>query len=149
MKLSVAITKYGDMELPSSAESIMKGWTTLPKPKKIDMSVCIESQIDCEFSDLPLGDSTYISKLKKLIPELRLGYIDTKQDRRWRNCRPRFNHIHAKPKGWDKCPVPEGFILKIWNKQMDDRPSTSGSQITCWENVTMFQVTGLQEEWEL
>ncbi len=134
------------------SELARHGWLTPvpPEPKKIDLSVLISSGIDCEFWDKDKESQVYpIGTLLRIEAGTTTRYIDNLGDS-YKHCRPRMNgFIHASPTGWDKCPLPEGFTLKIWNRQMDDRPSTSGSQITFWVNVTMFQVTGLQEEWEL
>jgi hypothetical protein len=61
-----------------------------PANKVIDLSVLIDSQIDCEFSDD--GDVWATSNLSWLV---RSGdYVD-KAQHAWKYCKPRMNHIHA------------------------------------------------------
>ena len=139
MKLSEAITKFGDVTLYEA--SVLEAEPAMIAPKKIDMTACIESGIDCEFSD----DGCYVMPTidKVTCPE----DIDADAD----YVRPRMNgHPHASPTGWDKCPLPEGFKIAVW----DSRGSatnwlTNDCSLLVWENVRMFQVTGIAEGYEL
>ncbi len=114
--------------------------TIKPKPKKIDMSVCIESGIDCEFwdNDCPIPIDYTIAKIK----DMEVNYD---------NCRPRMNgHIHASPTGWDKCPLPEGFTVIVWDRYGHRTNwATNDCSLLKWENVAMFQVAGITKGWEL
>ena len=83
-----------------------------PAKKVIDLSVLIDSQIDCEFYNR--GNTSYIAKLETIIPSRDDGafvYINDK-GLYWDRCQPRMNHKHA----WqgDKCPLPEGFMVNAW-----------------------------------
>jgi len=121
-----------------------------PKTKRIDMSVCIESGIDCEFScslEQPEDVWSY-GKLKAIDGEDDMPHLT--HDNNWyEHCRPRMNHIHACPNGFDKCPLPEGFKIKWWFN-IDGESSESLSHCLMWDkNVTMFEVTGIAEGFEL
>jgi len=72
--------------------------------KVIDLSVLIESGIDCEFSE---GISWFFSTLKHHSNGV---YMDVTSSV-WDKCRPRMNHIHAWQGG--ECPLPEGFIVRL------------------------------------
>ena len=83
-------------------------WRIKPTNKVIDLSVLIESGIDCEFSD---SDETglFISKLSRQSgPSEEYRYYDG-EDTSWDECQPRMNHIHAWQGG--ECPLPEGFMV--------------------------------------
>jgi hypothetical protein len=79
--------------------------------KVIDLSVLIESGIDCEFDDR--GNTSAIAKLETIttsrVDEASL-YISAKGVY-WDRCRPRMNHKHAWQGG--ECPLPEGFIVRL------------------------------------
>ena len=86
-------------------------WRIKPTKKVIDLSVLIESGIDCEFRD-DIGERTTIGKLLE-INEYD-GYPYTTGNSRvdeYEQCQPRTHHIHA----WqgDDCPLPEGFIVRL------------------------------------
>ena len=90
-------------------------WRIKPTKKVIDLSVLIDSQIDCEFTDANEA-GIFISKVIKqsrrislALPEYR--YYDVDGDT-WNRCRPRMNHKHAWQGG--ACPLPEGFKVKVW-----------------------------------
>jgi len=143
VKLSEAITKLGDIEID---------FDKLESPnyelKKIDMSVCIESGIDCEFTDNERFYNSTISKLTK-------SNIIYWTEKNKKQCRPRMNHIHASPTGWDKCPIPKGFNIKIYWVTSQYMPlaceefSTYYEMERSWSNIVMFEVTGIAEGWEL
>ena len=113
-----------------SLGSVRQDWRIKPTKKVIDLSVLIDSQIDCEFKDLE-NDSWVIGKLHDL-PADHDG--DFKYWKRQDNsgcwydkCQPRMNHIHAWQGG--ECPLPEGFRVKVWFRNTlyapVDRPATS------------------------
>jgi len=118
-----------------------------PKLKKIDMSVCIESGIDCEFGREDKLDSLIIRKLISIDEQ---GNYITAFDWEYDFCRPRMNHIHASPTGWDKCPLPEGFIITIFK---DDGSPMSGRESSdkdnAWTVIRMFEITGIADGYEL
>ena len=82
-----------------------------PKTKKkvIDLSVLIESGIDCEFSD---DDRFDLAMKCSLVEALRNGNFECELGTLWNYCRPRMNHKHAWQGG--ACPLPEGFRVKVW-----------------------------------
>jgi hypothetical protein len=75
--------------------SLTKEWRIKPAKKVIDLSVLIDSQIDCEFDDR--GNMSSIAKLETIMPSLddrAFVYINDK-GLYWDRCQPRMNHIHA------------------------------------------------------
>ena len=78
-----------------------------PTKKVIDLSVLIDSQIDCEFK--PNGGQWYVGKLKEILAS---GLYEDRLSNIWEQCQPRVNHKHAWPEG--ECPLPEGFEVKVW-----------------------------------
>jgi len=160
MKLSEYITKHGDFTLPKINEydvigrlraigMTQYGTKPKPEPKKIDMSVAISSGIDCESSHLMGDRETWLPCGKLLeINEYQEYYTEEAPAR---TCRPRFNHIHASPVGWQSCPVPEGFIVKTWSYDLHKCwVSTKSNYLELdWSKVQMFEVTGIQEGWKL
>jgi hypothetical protein len=85
-----------------------------PTKKVIDLSVLIDSQIDCEFSAYPYFDHKQLGTLV-FLPKDDTGMctIDTKgiSPEFARYCRPRMNHKHAWQGG--ECPI-EGFVVHVW-----------------------------------
>jgi hypothetical protein len=125
---------------------------THPKPKKkvIDLSVLIDSQIDCEFKygGKLTPQVWFVDKLTEIHNEANTykpslqGYTTY--------CRPRMNHIHAWQGG--ECPLPEGFMVKVWCRDM--RKSLSGNRATefNWtydsdsrEDIIAFEVLGVAD----
>ena len=115
--------------------------------KVIDLSVLIESGIDCEFKD---SDETglLISKLSRQSgPSEEYRYYDG-EDTSWNECQPRMNHIHAWQGG--ECPLPEGFMA---NTFMSDTASYLGVLATNedWSHgnhsadIIAFEVLGLAD----
>ena len=138
------ITDYG----PSNG-SVRQDWRIKPAKKVIDLSVLIDSQIDCEFK---YGGSLtpkawFIDKLTEIHNEANTykpslqGYTTY--------CQPRMNHIHAWQGG--ECPLPEGFRVKVWFRNTlytpADRPATS----IRWchdgdlDDIIYFEVLGLAD----
>jgi len=121
IKLSEAITMYGDRELTEEFHDYIRVTTATGhldaidaiKEKKtpIDLSVLIESGIDCEF-----GDRHSYTEIDKLLSigkvSTTMPYASNYSDSYC--CRPRMNHIHACPEGFDKCPLPEGFRVGVY-----------------------------------
>ena len=109
-------TKFTD----STWESVTNGpsitsssclWRIKPTQKVIDLSVLIDSQIDCEFKNSN-GSGVFINKLSRQgDPSMNYRYYDGDGDA-WESCQPRMNHKHAWPEG--ECPLPEGFEVKVW-----------------------------------
>tara|TARA_R110000868_G_scaffold403510_1_gene680846 strand:- start:1963 stop:2475 length:513 start_codon:yes stop_codon:yes gene_type:complete len=118
-----------------------------PTKKVVDLSVLIESGIDCEFKD-SCDKKWHVSKADKgLYQESIYG---TKSGDYFEQCRPRMNHIHAWQGG--ECPLPEGFMVKVWYRntlltQFNDRLATS----IRWchdgdvDDIIAFEVLGLAD----
>ena len=77
--------------------------------KVIDLSVLIDSQIDCEFKDKGAKNWHVSKACKGLYQESLYG---TEPGDFFEQCKPRMNHIHAWQGG--ECPLPEGFEVKVW-----------------------------------
>ena len=130
-------TKFTD----STWESITNGpsitsskslWRIKPTKKVIDLSVLIDSQIDCEFK--PNGGQWYVGKLKEILAS---GLYEDRLSNIWEQCQPRMNHIHAWQGG--ECPLPEGFRVKVWYR--NDKEGDAGDAFNLrWSNK--------QGEWE-
>jgi len=124
-----------------------------PKPKKIDMSVCIESGIDCEFSeyhDFRRDTNSSVGKLSLIDMDSKYPFEFDNGDNCKEHCRPRFNHIHASPTGFVEMPLPEGFEIKAWYRDDEiDVLTTTMYNDMSWGTVIMFQVTGIQENYTL
>jgi len=150
MKLSEAITKYGDMEINENMiEKLCPQQIKESKPKiKIDMSRCIESGIDSEFSEDKGG--WFVSKLRYISD---FGRFEDFHHLMYKYCRPRMNHIHASPTGWDKCPIPEGFIINMYSFELSTGMALCGSYKNYhsldWTFIKMFEITDIAEDYEL
>lgn len=153
-KVTVEIDEILWEALKNSAILVSKG-KLKPKLKKIDMSVAISSGIDCEFSNGKAfidGNRPIIRKLSK-IGSNEIYFMNDKGNN-FSICRPRMNHIHACPNGFDKCPLPYGFQVKIYF-----RDGEYGKYSICddmrWSHESLdgdiiaFEVTGIAEGWEL
>ena len=118
-----------------------------PKLKKIDMSVCIESGILCDMTDCNLGISPTISSLLEIKNLDGVDYYFSTDGRDFNQCAPLMNgHIHAKPKGWDKCPIPQGFEIKAYTFNNE---ILIGDSSKVWDlSINMFEVTGYVEGYE-
>lgn len=119
------------------AENLFK-----PLVKKINMSVCIESGIDMEFY------SCEVWKLGRLYAVMADGQYDNGCNEYFGTCRPRMNHTHASPTGWEQCPIPEGFVVDLYFSDCQNLNVTIHSKID-WQHVIMFEVTDIAAGWEL
>jgi len=133
--------------------------------KKIDMSRCIESGIDCEFSGY--GDfSDFLIDTLYGIQENTFVFLP-KHNHSVEYCRPRMNHIHACPDGFNECPLPEGFLVKYWLRDAEHvHPDTVQTVTLRWiharnlpedddmsdwddSDIIAFEVLGIAEGYEL
>jgi len=105
-----------------------------PTKKVIDLSVLIDSQIDCTHDLLegygPLDDSW----TEESLCEARVV--------------PRTKYIHAWQGG--ECPLPEGFMVKVWFRNDGDYPRTVESHYLEWRHLDVmdiiaFEVLGLAD----
>jgi len=144
---------YDNTDLPLSEVLIYLNLLDAPKEpelKKIDMSRCIESGIDCEFGESEdFSGYQEISQLHS-VSNVCYKYNYDDDDRASTYCRPRMNHIHACPDGFDECPIPEGFVMTTWlgdggNGAIEQRRYLDNG----WKNIRMFKITGIADGWEL
>ena len=86
-------------------------WRIKPTNKVIDLSVLIESGIDCEFSD-KTSERTTIGKLLGVTDVEGYPYkTGNSRADEYEQCSPRQDHIHAWQGG--ECPLPEGFLIAL------------------------------------
>ena len=92
-----------------SLGSVRQDWRIKPTKKVIDLSVLINSQIDCEFDN-----GAVIAKLVSVKEDYEGIFYSSnhKKAQDYRDCRPRMNHKHAWQGG--ECPLPEGFVVRVW-----------------------------------
>ena len=113
-----------------------------PAKKVIDLSVLIESGIDCEFSDS--GDKNW--HINKVAEGIYQGSLySTELGEYFEQCRPRMNHKHAWPEG--ECPLPEGFEVKVWFRSGGHTVVTtrSGNYWGINGDTMCFEVLGLAD----
>ena len=128
---------------PAIGSSIIE-WRIKPKKKVIDLSVLIDSNIDCEFTDdldfyLPVKRiyRPNIKRYCRLIEGLRkedgtANFFKCEFYKFWPYCRPRMNHIHAWMGG--KCPI-EGFVVRAWFDKEDFVTVNTSSKSINWSNI--------------
>lgn len=122
------------------------------KRKSVDLSVLIDSGIDCEFGEA----NCYIKAgLENIITygDGKVAYQARDLGNRYSKCRPRMNHIHAWQGG--ECPLPEGFIVDVWYRDIDDETdSDTGRGLATqmqWahehygNDIIAFEVIGLAD----
>jgi len=116
-----------------------------PTKKVIDLSVLIESGIDCEFSN---SDRFDLAIRRSLVGILRNGNLECEMGTIWKYCRPRMNHTHAWQGG--ECPLPEGLLMAFWFRG-DSYMITTNYMIMSWTNegeasgIIAFEVLGLAD----
>lgn len=135
------------VDRPRSTPSIeeIDCWRVRPQLKPVDLSVLIESGIDCEFWEEE--NKVWVGKLTEIMP---CDYSVYKTESGFYNfCRPRMNHWHV----WlgDDCPLPEGFMVEVIYRD-GDRDTLESSKLhwTCYssvEDIIAFKVLRLTEEY--
>tara|TARA_R110000796_G_scaffold205875_1_gene322250 strand:- start:174 stop:740 length:567 start_codon:yes stop_codon:yes gene_type:complete len=125
-------------------------WRIKPTKKVIDLSVLIDSQIDCEFRD-DIGDRTTIGKLLEINEYDSYPYTtgNSRVDA-YEQCQPRMNHKHAWQGG--ECPLPEGFLVRVWRRDVaiEDKGQFAAEHLH-WTNYTheddiiAFEVLGVAD----
>ena len=105
----------GAQALYDHADGFSSDYRVKPEKKPIDMSVLIQSGIDCEFwSKLDIGK--HIGKLSRTQTTTGIGQEYLKSDgsgglKIYTRCSPRMgDHWHSWQGG--ECPLPEGLIIK-------------------------------------
>jgi len=118
-------------------------YRTKPEMKVIDLSVLIESKIDCEFTGYTF-EGADIDRLHSIRVGLytREGHVSGGS---YGKVRPRMNHVHFW--GGGKCPLPEGFEVRVWHSDGDTTQGPardfdwSRNPNTIW--ITGFEILGL------
>ena len=133
---------------PSLGSSNAK-WRIKPTKKVIDLSVLIESGIDCEFDDALDFDEDML-RIGFLTRINCSGYPYSLGCDVYFFCQPRMNHKHAWQGG--ECPLPEGFEVKVWLRDDDyDEKSRRLVSELIWSHnntssdIIAFEVLGLAD----
>jgi hypothetical protein len=125
-----------------------KKWKLEEFPKPVDLSVLIETGIDCEFSSqLFIENGVFpIGKLKKIKNKSLMEYVSN-QNIIWNHCRPRMHEwlVHQ----GEVCPLPEGFLVTTFtrsNYMLSNKKATT----LAWgrdsnDDIIQFKVEGLAE----
>ena len=106
-----------------------------PTQKVIDLSVLIESGIDCTHDFLEGYGPLDNSWTEESLCEARVV--------------PRTKYIHAWQGG--ECPLPEGFMVKVWFRDKQYPPEVQEASENYWESyseesdITAFEVLGLAD----
>ena len=105
-------------------------WRIKPTKKVIDLSVLIESGIDCEFSDSGDDKNWHINKVAEGIYQDSL--YGTELGEYFEQCQPRMNHKHA----WlhNNCPI-EGFVVRAWFDKEDFTTVDTSFNIINWSKI--------------
>mgnify|MGYP003660639748 CR=1 FL=1 len=119
-----------------------------PTKKVIDLSVLIGSEVLCVFFD-PSTPSSTTGKLKEVRGSAYVSNNINSSGRPEyaRACKPLLNHKHA----WqgNKCPLPEGFMVKVWFRDNDVAPEVGEASEYCWascnaeRDIIAFEVLGV------
>jgi len=126
------------------------GMEVQPDGIPIDLSVLIDSQIDCEFSNDIAFYRPTISQLKVINNYNNYCYHDAIGGKHL-YCRPRMNHPHACLDGFDVCPLPDGLKVVVYyrNGHNDDWSyNVCEWKHDCHHNggdVIAFEVLGLAD----
>ena len=136
----------------------LEKWRIKPK-KPVDLSVLIDSSIDCEFWDDADQKFPVIGKLTELgNPCISYKYVDV-DGMDYKYCRPRMNHVHAWQGG--ECPLPDGLRVKVFYQNPHIEPAIYevGSYNLTWHwygtesDIIAFEVVGLVDgycwPWEM
>tara|TARA_R110001606_G_scaffold309647_1_gene456624 strand:- start:216 stop:767 length:552 start_codon:yes stop_codon:yes gene_type:complete len=128
--------------------SARQDWRIKPTKKVIDLSVLIESGVDCEFSD-DFSSHLTIGTLLRITDCPSYPYeTDNSKDEVHGECRPRMNHKHAWQGG--ECPLPEGFMVKVFLRDgcVNSNKVTNFSQWShtkSGNDIIAFEVLGLAD----
>lgn len=133
-----------------------------PQLTPVDLSVLIESGIDCEFSR-----GCGFSERTPVIGQLLSSVNDAVYNKVYKNgtgryfneCRPRMNHVHAW-QGGKSCPLPEGLRVKIYFRNITPITSLDYSTLIGWsfdggnwegrdDAIIAFEVMGLDIRYRL
>lgn len=144
------------VEAGPNAESITMFWRLYGIPKRVvDLSVLVDSGIDCEFPPLGYPDSWYLrGALANIDDGLYQSALDGSICTR---CRPRHNHWMAWiPHDHSECPVPKGFKGDVMVRN-GDVMTREGEDLASWllwnkqhnmeKEIIAYRITGLADGW--
>ncbi len=111
--------------------------------KIIDMSHFIDSGLLMRFSDYTdsVGRLAY---LQNILSQDEYKYRNS-NDALYRRCTPQFNKDYASMEGWDKPPIPEGYVIKLVYFGDPTIFTTADYTTVIWENVRMFRITAIKD----
>lgn len=148
MKLSEAITKYGDVDIAECLFTKHFSYETTEslkqELKKIDMSRCVESGILCSF-----GPQGHIMPLKVISEG---GFQAEKDGAKYYECKPLMDYIYACPNGLDERPLPNGFQIRgyyISSGYACSKIYYDYDDGFDWKMVTAFEVIRVGDGYEL
>lgn len=116
--------------------------------KPVDLSVLIESGIDCEFQDAEHSGAVEFAPLRYIAND---SYPYQASRDSYEQCRPRMDHNHAWVGG--KCPLPEGIMvhyIMIKNGEIAERQNKMAVELL-WDYdlgvhpIVCFRIAGLAE----
>ena len=127
-------------------------WRRKPKLIPVDLSVLIESGIDCEFSNetpefrYSIGKLSAINRVDEYLMSDNSGGLKP-----FDKCRPRLNHIHAWQGG--KCPLPKGLKIHIYYREKGNTLIHDYKVENRWEwrlsdkdsDIIHFEILGLAD----
>ena len=124
--------------------SILDNWRVKPELKPVDLSVLIESGIDCEMTRSTDESITVITKLDEIYDSH--TYLSIENDV-YGTCHPRHYHWHSWQGG--KCPLPKGFevevLLRNGNSMTRNLKSYQWSHTGYDTDIIAFKVIGLED----
>ena len=107
-----------------NVDSHTSEWRMKPEVKVIDLSPMLESGLDCEFFNDKV-DGKFYGLLHSIVPTQHPYAL--KNRGRFENCQPRMTpYIHYWA-GSDKCPVPEGFEVRLHFREGHSRDTETKS----------------------
>ncbi len=109
--------------------------------KVIDMSHFIDSGLMMRFRDRSNISTTY-DYLKEIRGNLYFNYRDVD----FRCCQPLVNRPYASMEGWDKSPIPEGYVIeyKKFKSSMVIRYEADYNELD-WSEIGMFRITAIKD----
>ena len=111
--------------------------------KVIDLSVLIESGIDCEVTNNSIKSNNWeIRQLQSIYSDGNSGWPYRTEKGTHEKCRPRMNHKHA----WlhNNCPI-EGFVVRVWFDKEDFTTVDTSFNIINWNNVIWVEFLKLED----
>lgn len=128
-------------------------WRTVPKPKVIDLSCLVGSDVLCEFWTHPEKKDLFRGYLMDITTSVGLYGADNAQQ--YMYCQP-ATMVQAWQGG--ECPLPEGVEVMIFSRNMGERITAANSESIDWKftdgaycerDIMQYQVTGTQEGYVL